>query len=35
MDRLSQRLTDRIKGYIGISEFQHLVVCSKADATVV
>lgn len=35
MDRRSQRLTDRIKGYIGMSEFQHLVVCSKADASAI
>lgn len=32
LDRRSARATDRIKGYIGISEFQHLVVCSKAAA---
>jgi SAM-dependent methyltransferase len=34
-DRRSPRLTDRIKGYIGISEFQHLVVCSRADAAAI
>jgi SAM-dependent methyltransferase len=28
-DRRSPKLTDRIKGYTGMSEFQHLVVCSK------
>jgi SAM-dependent methyltransferase len=28
-DRRSSRLTDRIKGYTGLSEFPHLVVCSK------
>jgi len=28
-DRGSHRPTDRIKGYSGLSEFQHLVVCSK------
>jgi len=30
-DRRSVRLTDRIKGYTGLSEFQHLVVCSKSS----
>jgi len=29
-DRTSDRLTDRIKGYTGLSEFQHLVICSKS-----
>jgi ubiquinone/menaquinone biosynthesis C-methylase UbiE len=29
-DRRSDRLTDRIKGYTGLSEFQHLVLCSRA-----
>jgi len=29
-DRASRRPTDRIKGYTGLSEFAHLVVCSKA-----
>jgi ubiquinone/menaquinone biosynthesis C-methylase UbiE len=28
-DCRSPKLTDRIKGYTGMSEFQHLVVCSK------
>lgn len=28
-DRCSARLTDRIKGYSGMSEFQHAVVCSR------
>lgn len=28
-DRRSRRATDRIKGYTGLSEFQHLVLCSK------
>ena len=28
-DRRSRHLTDRIKGYTGLSEFQHLVLCSK------
>lgn len=28
-DRRSRRVTDRIKGYTGLSEFQHLVLCSK------
>jgi SAM-dependent methyltransferase len=31
-DRQSQRITDRIKGYTGLSEFQHLVLCSKTAA---
>ncbi len=31
-DRRSAHLTDRIKGYGGLSEFQHLVVCSKATS---
>jgi SAM-dependent methyltransferase len=29
-DRRSGRLTDRIKGYVGLSEFQHLVLCSRS-----
>jgi SAM-dependent methyltransferase len=29
-DRASGRATDRIKGYTGLSEFEHLVVCRKA-----
>jgi SAM-dependent methyltransferase len=33
-DRRSTRLTDRIKGFTGLSEFQHLVVCSKTSASV-
>jgi ubiquinone/menaquinone biosynthesis C-methylase UbiE len=28
-DRRSPRITDLIKGYTGLSEFQHLVLCSK------
>jgi SAM-dependent methyltransferase len=28
-DRESTKRTDRIKGYTGLSEFQHLVICSK------
>ena len=32
-DRRSARLTDRIKGFSGLSEFQHLVVCSKATVS--
>lgn len=31
-DRTSPGLTDRIKGYTGLSEFQHLVICSKSAA---
>ena len=31
-DRCSIRATDRIKGYSGMSEFQHLVVCAKVVA---
>jgi SAM-dependent methyltransferase len=31
-DRRSRRVTDRIKGYTGLSEFQHLVICSKSAA---
>jgi ubiquinone/menaquinone biosynthesis C-methylase UbiE len=31
-DRKSRRVTDRVKGYTGLSEFQHLVLCSKALA---
>jgi len=30
-DRESHRPTDRVKGYTGLSEFQHLVVCSKTS----
>jgi SAM-dependent methyltransferase len=29
VDQQSPRPTDRVKGYTGLSEFQHLVVCSK------
>ena len=29
-DRRSPRFRDRIKGYSGLSEFQHLVICAKA-----
>jgi SAM-dependent methyltransferase len=29
MNRLSQRLTDRIKGYTGLSEFTHSMICRK------
>ena len=32
VDRQSSRPTDRIKGNTGLSEFQHLVICSKATA---
>jgi SAM-dependent methyltransferase len=32
-DRQSHRPTDRIKGYTGLSEFQHLVVCSKTPTS--
>jgi SAM-dependent methyltransferase len=31
-DRRSRRVTDRIKGYTGLSEFQHLVLCAKTPA---
>jgi len=33
-DRRSVRLTDRIKGYTGMSEFQHLVICSKTASPI-
>lgn len=33
-DRRSSRLTDRIKGYTGMSEFSHVVVCSRDQLTV-
>jgi SAM-dependent methyltransferase len=33
-DRGSQRLTDRIKGYTGLSEFPHLVLCAKTPASI-
>ena len=32
IDRQSPRTTDRIKGYTGLSEFPHLVLCNKAGA---
>jgi ubiquinone/menaquinone biosynthesis C-methylase UbiE len=31
-DRRSPRWSDRVKGWSGLSEFQHLVICSKARA---
>ena len=30
-DRTSSKATDKVKGYTGLSEFQHLVICSKSS----